>query len=87
MNAFGEGPSAGVAKSHYQETVMAARRVAANVGEIEILCDEEPTRSLRGSPNVWVSPPRQSLSRDRIDIMSERLEDARKAGRQILVEL
>jgi len=70
-----------------QNALMGAWREAADVGEVEVRCDEEPGLALCRFPDRGVGLACQSLLRDSDNVVPVLFKEARQAGRDIFVEL
>jgi len=57
-----------------------------DVGEIEVLGDQEPSRGLGCLPDLSVVPSFEILVPDGIDVMLQITEMASEGGRDVLVE-
>jgi hypothetical protein len=66
---------------------VSTRHVAAGVGEVQVLCDQEPLDGLRRPPHVPILVACQLLGKHRVDVVSEAGEHRDEALRQVLVEL
>ena len=60
---------------------MSAGCVAADIGKIEILCDQETLGGLRGAPHVSVAATGQLLSANGVDVVTKSVEDGDETGR------
>jgi len=66
---------------------MVARGESPNVGEIQILSDEEPTSLLGDPPDLLVGTTFEPLSQDRVNSVTKPREILGQARRHILIEL
>lgn len=66
---------------------MGAGLEAAQVGEVEVLGDEEPALALCREPDIRVEMTFEALLRHGIGFVAERREGGRLRPRKILVEL
>ena len=74
--------AAGSRNAHKKETGVSAGRIAADIGKIEILCDQETRVGLRGAPHVRVGATGQLLCANGVDVVSKSGENGtRRSGR------
>ena len=65
---------------------MSAWRIAADIGKVEILCDQKTLGGLRGAPHVSVGSTGQLLFANGINVVSKAGEDRDEAVGQVFVE-
>ncbi len=78
--------AAGSSETHQEQTRVSARRVAAHIRKVQVLCDEEALRRLRRAPDVWIDLAVQWLGIDRVHVVTKSCEGGDEAIGQILVE-
>ncbi len=82
-----EGFPPRLCETHQQQSGVRPGREPANIGEIQILCDQKAVSHLCRSPDFVVVTSRQVLRRHCVDVMPKCLEFEDQALGQILVKL
>ena len=64
---------------------MCSRFVTAEVGKIEVLCNQQSRPSLHGKPDRIVDAPRHPFLRNRVGVMPDSAKEVDEFRRQVLV--
>ena len=85
-NPIHKSHPAGLAQSNKQKSLVSPRGEAADVREIQILCDEKASGALCCVPDARVVSPGQPFLGNRIRFMTELRQNADQPERQVFIQ-